>query len=137
MASETTLIYELEPPIPFTVADNTGIEKGAILMLTDPMTASLATGDDDMVAGIAAEEKIANDGKTKLAVYRRGIFKGLAGAAGIAAGKAIGTWATTGATNELHLCGAGHDNQLGHSLETAGDTETFLFELMPITRDEV
>lgn len=135
MASECTLIYEIEPPIPFTCTDGTGIEKGAILKLTDPMTASLADGDDDVVAGIAAEEKIASDGKTKISVYRRGIFKGLAGGA-IAIGTAIGTYASTGATNELHQAGAGHDNQLGHSLEAAADTHTFLFELMPITRDE-
>lgn len=135
MANECTLVVELEPPIPFTVADGTGIEKGAILKLTDPMTASLADGDADVIAGIAAEEKIANDGKTTLGVYRRGIFKGLAGGA-VTVGQAINTYAATGATNELINASAGHDNQLGHALETAADTETFLFELMPITRDE-
>ena len=136
MASECTLIYELQPPIPFTCADNTGIEKGAILKMTDPMTCALADGDGDIVAGIAAEEKIANDGKTKIAVYRRGIFKGLAGTAITGIGQPIDTHASTGATNEIALCAAGHDTQLGHSLETVGDGETFLFELMPITRDE-
>ena len=135
MASETTLIVELEPPIMFTCADGTGIEKGAILKLTDPMTASLADGDDDIVAGIAAEEKIANDGKTKIAVYRRGIFKGLAGGA-ITIGAPLRTYASTGATNEIAVAAAGHDNQLGHSFEAADDTHTFLFELMPIQRDE-
>ena len=135
MTNETTLIFELEPPIPFTVADGTGIEKGAILKLTDPMTASLADGDADIVAGIAAEEKIANDGKTKLAVYRRGIFKMLAGAA-ITVGQAVNTYANTGATNEIYPAAAGHDNQLGHALETAADGDTLLVELMPIQRDE-
>jgi len=135
MANEATLIIELEPPIPFTCADDVGIEKGAILKLTDPMTASLADGDADVVAGVAAEEKIANDGKTKIAVYRRGIFKMLAGA-NITAGAAVNTYASTGATNEIYPAAAGHDNQLGHALETALDTETLLVELMPITRDE-
>lgn len=129
MASETTLIFEIEPPLPFTCADGTGIEKGAILKMTDPMTASLADGDGDIIAGIAAEEKIANDGKTKIAVYRRGIFKGLAGT-GITVGDNIDTHASTGATNEIATApGAGQI--IGVSLETAGDTHTFLFELTP------
>ena len=134
MASECTLLVETHPPIPFTVADGTGIEKGAILKLTDPNTAALADGDDDVIAGIAAEEKIASDGKTILAVYRRGIFKGLAGGA-ITIGCALGTYASTGATNELHALGAAGDNKLGNSMEAADDTHTFRFELDPSSRD--
>lgn len=135
MSQECTLIYELEPPIPFTCADGTGIEKGAILTLSDPMTVALCTTDDAVVAGIAAEEKIASDGKTKIAVYRRGIFKGTSNG-NIAVGTAIGTYANTGASNDIHQAGAGHDNQMGHALEASANDETFLFELMPITRDE-
>lgn len=75
MANEATLIYELQPSIPFTVADGAGIEKGTVLKMTDPMTAAAATADNDVFAGIAAEEKIASDGRTKLGVYRSGIFK--------------------------------------------------------------
>lgn len=135
MTQETTLIYELEPPIPFTCADGTGIAKGAILKLSDPMTAALADGDDDIVAGIAAEEKIANDGKTKIAVYRRGIFKGTNNG-GSTVGDPLGTYASTGDDNDIRTAPAGHDNQLGHALETASNNHTFLFELMPIQRDE-
>ena len=134
MTNECTLVVETEAPVPFTVADGTGIEKGAILKLTDPRTASLADGDDDVIAGIAAEEKIANDGKITLAVYRGGVFKGLAGGA-ITIGCALGTYASSGATNELHALGAAGDNMLGTSLEAADDTHTFLFVLKPITRD--
>ena len=75
MAYEAILIYETELPIPFNVTNATGIEKGAILKLTDGMTAIINSGDENQFAGIAAEEKIASDGKTKLGVYRRGIFK--------------------------------------------------------------
>ena len=135
MASETKLIFELETPIPFTCADGTGIEKGAILKLTSPMTASLAAGDGDIIAGIAAEEKIANDGKTKIAVYRRGIFSMLAGTAAITAGKAVDTHAGSGATNEVALAPAAGDNILGVALETFGDTEWGLIDLQPLSRD--
>jgi len=75
MADEAVLVYELEPPIPFTVTDANGIEKGAICSLEDPITASGTTADGSLVAGIAASEKIASDGKTKLGIYRKGIFK--------------------------------------------------------------
>jgi hypothetical protein len=35
MTQECTLVFETEKPIPMTCADGTGIEKGAILKLTD------------------------------------------------------------------------------------------------------
>lgn len=133
MALETTLIYETELPIPFTCADGTGIEKGSILQLNDPMTVVITDGDTDPVAGIAAEEKIANDGKTTIGVYRRGIFKGFAGAAGTTAGAAIITDTGTGAANELVNADINSENIVGRALETATDTQSFLFELNPFT----
>jgi hypothetical protein len=75
MANEATLIYEMDLPIPFTVADGAGIEKGTVLKLTDPATAAAATADNDVFLGIASEEKIASDGRTKLGVYLRGVFR--------------------------------------------------------------
>ena len=132
MALETTLVYETGVPIPFTCADGTGIEKGAILMLTDPMTAATTTGDTDAVAGIAAEEKIASDGKTKIAVYREGIFKGFAGAAGVTVGMGIITDTGTGAANELVDADINSEHIVGVALETATDTQSFLFELKPL-----
>ena len=131
MANEAVLIVETELPVNFTCADGVGIEKGAILKMTDPMTAVLADGDGDIVAGIAAEEKIASDGRTKIAVYRRGVFRVLAGAAGITVGLALDTHAATGAANEVAAAPAGAGHQLGYALETASDTETFLMELSP------
>lgn len=62
-------------PIPFTVADGAGIEKGCVCKMSDPMTAAASSADNDVFAGIAAVEKIASDGQTKLGLYRRGIFK--------------------------------------------------------------
>jgi len=58
MANETTLMVETELPVMFKCADGTGIEKGSILKLTESMTAIITSGQGDMVAGIAAEEKI-------------------------------------------------------------------------------
>jgi hypothetical protein len=133
MALETTLVFETEVPIPFTCADGAGIEKGSILKLTDPMTVAVADGDTDIVAGIAAEEKIASDGKVTIGVYRRGIFKGFAGAAGATVGAALITDVATGAANEIVNADVNSENILGRSLETATDTQSFLFELNPFT----
>lgn len=131
MTNECTLVVETEPPIAFTCADDTGIEKGAILKLTDPMTAELADGDGDVVAGIAAAEKIANDGNTKIPVYRGGIFKGFAGTGGVTVGLAIDTDASTSDSNELANAPVTTGNYVGIALETATSGESFLFELRP------
>ena len=131
MALETTLVYELALPIPFTCANATGIEKGALLILTDPNTVATTTGDTDAIVGIAAEEKIASDGKTKIGVYQRGIFKGFAGAAGVTTGMAIISDTGTGAANELVVADVNSEHIVGRALETAADTESFLFELNP------
>jgi len=131
MANEVTLVFETQPPIPMTVADGTGIEKGAILKMADLMTASLADGDGDIVAGIAAEEKIASDGKVKIGVYRAGIFKGYAGTGGVTVGLAIDTDAATSDSNELANAPVTTGNYVGIAFETAASTESFLFELRP------
>lgn len=131
MANETTLVWETQLPIPMTCADGTGIEKGAILKMGDLMTVALADGDGDVVAGIAAEEKIASDGKVKIGVYRGGIFKGFAGTGGVTVGLAIDTDASTSDSNELANAPVTTGNFVGIAFETATSAESFLFELRP------
>lgn len=132
MSNEAELYVELENPIPMTVADGAGIEKGALLALSDPMTAAKSSSNDDTIAGIAASEKIANDGVTKLGVYRRGIFKMTADGsitvgdlvksnAGTTENTVISTSASAGST----------ENVVGIALESAADGETLLVELNP------
>ena len=128
MANESTIDTELEPAVQFTCADNTGIEKGTHLKLTDPMTVIITSGAANMFAGIASEEKVANDGKTTIGVYMRGIFKGTAGGT-ITAGDIIQS--ETGGTNEFLTCAAATDNAggCGIALEDATDGQTFFFLL--------
>ena len=73
VADPSALRIRTNDPIPFAVADGTAIVKGDVLQLTDPMTAS-AQGNGTKVAGIAARDKVANDGRTQLACFRRGFF---------------------------------------------------------------
>jgi len=131
MALECVLMVELETPVAFTCADGTGIEKGALLMLSDPATVATTTGDTDAIIGIAAEEKVASDGKTTIAVYLRGIFKGYAGAAAVTAGLGIISDTGTGAANELVNADLNSANIVGRALESATDGQSFMFLLDP------
>ena len=127
MVNEAILVVRLEDPMDYVVADGTGIEKGALLGLTDGMVAILASADKQVLAGIARREKIANDGKVTIPVYMGGIFKGVAGAA-VAIGIALMTDATA---NKLETStGVTGASQLGYALEApSGDNQTFIFRL--------
>jgi len=126
MANEAVLIHELEPPIPITVADGAGIEKGTILKISDPNTGAASSADGDIFAGITAEEKIASDGRTKIPVYRRGVFKITDSGAGVTVGQAV-------KISGANLVAAADDDQVelqfevvGQALETAAASETLL-----------
>lgn len=129
MANEATLIFQTGIPIPFTCANGTGIEKGALLALTDPMTAATHSAVDQQCAGIAAAEKIANDGVTKIPVFRQGIFKVLASGsitAGYPLALADAEWVNRVYAAEPGVSGS---RIIGTALETASAGETFLMEL--------
>lgn len=125
MANEAVLVYETSIPIPFTCADGAGIEKGTVLKLSDPMTVAAATADNDIFAGIASEEKVANSGITKIGVYLTGIFKMVDSGSGITVGtdvvikgaNTIGTYTTLDDEKGYRV---------GKALETASASETLL-----------
>lgn len=136
MTNECVLLTETQPPIPFTIANATGIAKGAVLTMTDPDTAILASATNDVVAGIAASEKIADDGNVKLGVYRGGIFKGTASGS-ITTGDPIAI-AGAGSLNYLYsvkgVVNLSGSVIIGNSFEDASDEETFRWELRPIAQ---
>lgn len=129
MANEATLIIETSLPIAMTVNDTEAIEKGALLVLKDPFSVSghITSLSGSAVAGIAAEEKILNDGKTKIGVYREGIFKVTSEA--ITAGNAVilGAVANKVASGVTTL----HTYFAGTALETGVEGDTILMELKP------
>lgn len=133
MALEAELMVTKGLPVSFTVADGAAIPKGSILKMTDPRTAAISDGDTDICAGIAAEEKVASDGKTTLAVYQSGQFKVFVGAAGATVGAAAITDSSTGAANEVVNADVNSENIVGRFLETATDTQSALMELNPHT----
>src|SRR3990167_10965482 len=131
MADEASIFIQTQLPIDFTVADATAITKGAVLQLNDPMTAIAPTANNAMVAGIAAADKIASDGVTKLPVYRSGFFV-MTGSGNITAGDPVGT--VTGLNRvvsnvgQLQLSGS---RILGIAQETSTNGETLVIELRP------
>lgn len=131
MAFEHTLIVETQKPITFIVGDATAVEKGSVMKFADPMTAALTAGDNDVIAGVLAEEKVLSDGRTRMAIYRGGIFRAYAGTAGVTAGAAIVTDTGTSAANKLADAAVNEENVIGISLETAAAGESFLYELRP------
>lgn len=131
MADECTLNVRTDDPIDFTVADGAAIAKGSVLKMTDGRVAVITAGDGDVVAGIAARDKILSDGRTQLAVFRRGIFTGTAGVAGVTVGEAIQTDTSTSSANRLVDADVNSEQLIGIALETAASGATFQFELMP------
>ena len=133
MANEAVLVFRLEEPIPFTVANGTGIEKGALCSLADLMTAATVAGTYDSISGIAASEKIASNGVTKLGIFRRGIFKmTLSGTCAV--GDALAS-ACDGAAhwiNYVSIASAAScsgSRTLGYALEAGAAGETILVDL--------
>jgi hypothetical protein len=123
MANEAVLKLRMEDPVDFIVADGAGIEKGCICKMTDPRTASASSGTGDVFAGIAAREKIASDGRTRLALYRRGIFD-LKNAASSTI--TAGNWVATSGANLIRTAVAAEldtGKAIGIALEDAAADE--------------
>ena len=128
MANEAVLIFETGRPIPMTVADSGGIEKGSIGKLLDPLTFSGTTATGNIAAGITATEKIALDGKTKIGVFREGIFK-----VTLTGGCTVGDSLMLAASNCVGTATGGTSGStiIGTALETGTTGETILMELKP------
>jgi len=131
MTNEAVLKVETHIPVNFTCSTAVTIEKGAIVKMTSPMTAVLADGDGDVVAGIVQSEKLAADTtQTSVAVYRGGIFR-VTCSGSISTGDPVMTGASTGGTNYVAKATTNVENVLGIMLEDATDGQTKLMELRP------
>lgn len=112
--------------ISYTVADGNGIEKGTFLTLSDPRTAaanSVTTAAGNVFAGIAAAEKVASDGSTKLAAWTNGVFDVVA-SGNITVGSPV---KCVGANKVMaaQYYDAASGVIVGTALETATDLEVF------------
>ena len=76
--TSTTIMYLLGnngDRIPYVVADASTIAKGDVLELTDNMVVIAQTNADTPVVGIAAHEKVANDGHTMISAITNCVAK--------------------------------------------------------------
>lgn len=123
MANEAILRELIDKPLDFTVADGTSITKGTLCKLTDPRTAIAVSAAADPIAGIAAADKIASDARTRLGMYRRGVFDMVASGA-IPIGSAV---QAAGVLNEVKTAAPTSSGAtiIGYALETASDLEVF------------
>ena len=126
--AQAILMVETQLPLMMNCADGGAIAKGDALKLSGALTVVKCTAADDEFGGIAAEEKIANDGKTQIAVYRDGIFKVEVGDTGCSLGmpcklEAVNEFTTTAANNS----DIGYN--FGIALEAGTDGQFILMEL--------
>ena len=115
----------------FTVADGTGIEKGALLKGTDPRTAIISSAAGDVLAGIAAVEKVASDGQTRISVLRNNAIVAAYASGDIIVGNPIVAADTSLFPNfvKTAVATASGDVILGTALETAANGEQFEYWL--------
>lgn len=130
MANEAVIIELLGnrgDVVRYTCADGNGIEKGTLLWMTDPRTISGASAVQKPFAGIAAEEKVANDGQTSIGVFTNGIFDIYADAA-----IAAGTFVTISGQNKVKTATTADilsGCAIGRALETASAAETIAVKI--------
>ncbi len=74
MADEAVLKQRMSNPIDFIVDNSTGIEKGTVMKLSTARLAAASSVDGEFFAGIAHREKIALDGRVRLALFIDGVF---------------------------------------------------------------
>jgi hypothetical protein len=124
MANEAVCIEapEAHEIMRYTVADAGAIPKGTLLKLSDPNTAAATSADNDPFAGIAIEEKVANDGITEIAAAVGGVWDLKDSGAGITCGAIC----NIGGANVV-IASAAADlltgSVVGKALETAGAAE--------------
>lgn len=131
MANEHTLVRQKTLPVPMTVADGTGIAKGALLKLSGDNTASLADTDEDVMAGVAATEKIASDGRTSVSVIQGPGDEFTATSSGtITRGDAIGVEGdTTNTVRSIATVANSAMIRLGYALNSTTNGQTVRYKM--------
>jgi hypothetical protein len=127
MADEAAIIELLGnkgDPVRYTVADGNAVAKGTLMYLSGDRTISAHSGQGQDFVGIAATEKVADDGQVTLAVYTNGIFDLTDSGSGITLGDAVKLGATA---NEIATADDNTAQQMpeivGIALETASANE--------------
>ena len=129
MADEHDLLIETELPINFKKSTSEAMEQGAAMKMTNPMTATVPTGDGDIGAGVVHTEVTAAEGSPSVSIYRGGYFRATAGVAGVTLGEAIQLDATASPVNRLVDADVNSEQIWGICLETAASGVRFVYQL--------
>lgn len=133
MANEAVLRNRgVAHPVDFIVADGAGIEKGTILELTDPRTGAANDGNGDVIAGVAAREKIASDGRTRLAAFTPGCGAIFDMTVASGASVTVGNYVSTSGANVIKNATEAElvaGKALGRALETGSDSEVIQVQM--------
>lgn len=128
MTNEAVLKIETHIPINYTCSTTVTIEKGAILKNTNPMTAVLSSGHNDIVAGIAqSEKKAADTTQDSVSIFRGGVFS-VTVSGSVSTGDPV---VTSSVTNRVAFAAINNENILGIMLEDGTNGQTKLMELRP------
>lgn len=136
MADEHRLLIETHIPIPFTKSTSEAVEQGAILKMTNPMTATVGTGDGDVCAGVVHTEVTAAEASPTVSIYRGGIFEATAGVAGVTLGEGIQMDASSSPVNRLVDADVDSEQIVGVCMKTAASGNKFIYELNPFSVDQ-
>lgn len=123
MANEATCIETPTKFAVFTVADAAAIPIGTLMYLSaDPYTVAASSAADQSFAGIAWEEKVANDGITRITLALNGVWDIKDGGAGMT----LGTLCAVGGANLVVTADAAdilNGALVGYVEETASASE--------------
>jgi len=112
--------------IQYTCVDGTAIAKGTVLELEDLRTVKKVSAGDKPLAGVAAEEKVASDGRTSIGVYTNGIFKAVCEAGGATVGHMQVANDATNMLSDYDTLDNETGDVIGYALETATSGQTYL-----------
>jgi len=135
MANEAVIIELLGnagDPVQYNCADATAITKGTLMYLSsDPRTVLATSATSQYFVGIAAADKVADDGATKIAVLTNGIFD----LKDSGAGMTLGTMCQVAGANTVKTAddaGASTSaaEHVGRVLETAGASEVVAVRIL-------
>ena len=127
MANEAVIIELLGnkgDPVSFIVQDAVAIPKGSLLIMDADRRVIVAATDNAPFVGIAAAEKVASDGSTRIAAYTKGIFDMLSDSGTDTRGAMM---AVSGTANTLQTADATdllQGSYVGHYLESGTNAGT-------------
>ena len=125
MSNEAKLVQQLEDRLlEVSVSNSSNIPKGTILKLSDANTGSPSSADGDIFLGICAVDKEADDGQTRVSVWRRGVFDMKDSGSGITAGSPVKINGANLIATADDSTASGLKEVIGIALQTASASET-------------